>query len=174
MATTLVDHTGRGRGRVHGIEQLRYGEHDDPPSEWDPDTEIQEIADHAANVAALRAPVLMAGALMMRAWIVEAREHENELDQRIRDLLGYPGQRVVSPDELRDAEMRARLIGRNRSSAELCALARLAWHVGFQYRKLWATDIEDLRRVELAEHEGEVLMSLARKLDQSNANEPAM
>src|SRR5262249_11301225 len=138
----------------------------------DPDREIEALADHAANAAALRRPITMAGALLMRAWNVEAREHEFAIDQRVRDLLGHPQRRIVSSQELHDAELPARLIARGRWSGELYALARRTRHAGHQYSKLWAVDLDDLRRPALAYHEGDVLAQLARQAETEGAAAP--
>jgi hypothetical protein len=162
VASTVVDQTGHPRGEVVELERLGFDYADDPPSEWDPDQLIEQMADHAANVAALRAPKILAGALLMRAWQVEAREHEFAMMQRVRDLLGHPGRQLVGPDELKDAELRAELIARGRSAADLRTLARRTRHLGHQYGKGWTVDIDDHRRDVLAAHEADALLELAR------------
>jgi hypothetical protein len=165
LASTIVDQAGRPRGRVAELDRIGFDYEYEAPDDWDPDELIEQMADHAANAAALRAPAMLAGALLTRAWQVEAREHESAMMQRVRDLLGHPGRKLVGPDELRDAELRAELISRGRSADEMRALARRTRHLGHQYGKGWTVDIDDHRRDLLAAHEADAMLELARALE---------
>jgi hypothetical protein len=176
LATTIVDQAGRPRGRVVDLDRIGFDYEYEAPDDWDPDELIEQLADHAANAAALKSPAMLAGALLTRAWQVEAREHESAMMQRVRDLLGHPDRKLVGPDELRDAELRAELISRGRSAADLRALARRTRHLGHQYGKGWTVDIDDHRRDLLAAHEADAMLELAQALEGAQAPDgaPAM
>jgi hypothetical protein len=168
LASTVVDHTGCPRGQITELEWLEPGGgyDDNPPSEWDPYDEIGRIADHAANVAALKRPMLMAGAFLLRAWNIEANEYQGDMEQRYRNLVGHPDRKLVSPQQLHEAGMRARLRALGRSSDELMRLAQQRRHQrSLYFPKFWTVDLDELRQWALLQHEADVLEEMAREVD---------
>lgn len=168
VASTVVDQTGHPRGVVTEVERDHYGEtpDSDPPSEFDPDELIAEIADHAANVAALRSPMLLAGAMLLRAWQIEAEEYENLSNRRLLDELGNADGKLLSAEELHDAELQARLMARGRSPAEMLRLSKQLMHERFLYStNMFTIDPEVRQRRERLDRQSEVLRELAREMN---------